>query len=143
MQVNDILRVKGSLVVTIDPEASIAELARLLTMERVGAAVVMEGDAAVRGIITERDVVRAISVHGEEALSMQVRDHMSRDPVVCAPYDAVSDLMTVMTERRIRHLPVISRERLTGIVSIGDVVKSQLEETSLEASVLRQYITAH
>jgi len=141
MNVSQILRGKGAEVVTIGGAAGVGELARVITERRVGAAVVVEEGKMV-GIVSERDVVRGLAAHGVGLSSMRVADLMTREVVSCRPEDEVQPLMATMTARRIRHLPVLIDGRLVGIVSIGDLVKSRLDEVDSEASALREYIGA-
>ena len=140
MQVEDILRTKGLEVVTISPDASALELAQLLQQRQIGAAVVTDG-VELLGVAAERDIVHALAKLGLEALELPVTEIMS-PAVVCEPRDAITDVMSAMTHRRVRHVPVLGGDgQMTGIVSLGDVVKHRLEEIETEASVLRDYIT--
>ncbi len=143
MQVKHILREKGREVVTIPSDATLSEAARVLAGKRIGALVVRDRDGVVAGILSERDVVRAVAEASVAALAQSVALHMSRALTTCTEADTVDDLMEVMTRRRFRHVPVLDDgERLAGIVSIGDVVKSRIEETVREAATLREYIAA-
>jgi CBS domain-containing protein len=141
MQVKHILREKGRDVVTIAGDATLADAAHLLARKRIGAVVVCER-GAVTGILSERDVVRAVAQASVAALAQSVAQHMTRGVETCAEADHVEDLMEMMTHRRFRHVPVVEDGRLTGIISIGDVVKTRIAETQEEASALRQYIAA-
>jgi CBS domain-containing protein len=138
MNVEGILRAKGAGVVTIRPDASVGELVEGLRRERIGAMVVSGDGRSVDGIVSERDVVRGLASYGAAILQLPVREIMTRNVVTCAPGDTVRQLMEQMTRRRIRHLPVVADGALAGIVSIGDVVKSRLEEVETEANVLRE-----
>lgn len=138
MNVDGILRGKGTRVVTIRPGATVAELVRGLREERIGAMVVSSDGRTVDGIVSERDVVVALAERGASALATRVDELMTRQVVTCAPDDSVKQLMTVMTRRRVRHLPVVRDGTLAGIVSIGDVVKNRLEEMETETNVLRE-----
>jgi CBS domain-containing protein len=140
MNVETILRDKGDWVATIRPDATIAAAIDMLNRERVGALVVSEDGGEVAGVLSERDIVRALGRHGEDLLSRSVEDIMTRDVITCEPGDTVGELMSEMTNRRIRHLPVVVEGRLRGIVSIGDVVKNRLDEVEFEASSLRSFI---
>jgi CBS domain-containing protein len=143
MQVRHILREKGREVVTISGDATLTEAARLLARRHIGAVVVRSGgDGSVAGILSERDVVRAIAEQSVAALEQNVARHMTRSITTCSETDTVDDLMETMTNGRFRHVPVVENERLCGIVSIGDVVKSRIEETAREAASLRDYIAA-
>ena len=140
MRVDGVLRTKGTEVHSVAPGATLHEAAGLLTRHRVGALLVLE-DGEVVGILSERDIVTCVAAHGADALTRSVCDAMSADVVSCAPTDTVEQLMGTMTERRIRHLPVVHDGSLVGIVSIGDVVKRRLAEISDEAKALHDYIT--
>jgi CBS domain-containing protein len=138
MNVDGILRSKGARVVTIRPDASVADLVAGLRDAGIGAMVVSTDGRAVDGIVSERDVVRALAQHGGRVVDRPVSDLMTRNVVTCSPGDSVKQLMTEMTRRRIRHLPVVANGTLVGIVSIGDVVKNRLEEMETETNVLRE-----
>ncbi len=140
MNVETILRNKGNWVATIRPEATVAEAVDILARERIGALVVSDDGRAVDGVLSERDIVIALAETGDDLLSREVGEIMSRTVVTCAPADTVGELMTEMTNRRIRHFPVVADGRLTGIVSIGDLVKSRLDEIEFEANSLRSFI---
>jgi CBS domain-containing protein len=142
MQVRHILFEKGREVVTITRDATLSEAARLMTRRHIGAAVVRGADGAVAGIISERDLVRAIAKDSVAALAQTVDKHMTRDVCTCTELDTIDDLMETMTHGRFRHMPVVDDDRLIGIVSIGDVVKTRIEETVREAETLRDYIAA-
>jgi CBS domain-containing protein len=142
MQIKHILRDKGRDVVTISCEATLSEAARTLARKHIGALVVRGTDGAIAGILSERDLVQALSDASVSALAQSVSAHMSRGVVTCSETDTVDELMEVMTSRRIRHLPVVDAGKLMGIVSIGDVVKSCIAETVREAETLRGYIAA-
>jgi CBS domain-containing protein len=140
MNVEAILRNKGRSVTTIAPEARIATAVVLLRRHAVGALVVSRDGAALDGIISERDIVTALADHGAATLDLTVADLMSRQVITCRREDSVADLAALMTERRIRHLPVVDRGALAGIVSIGDVVKHRMDEVEGEASSMREFI---
>jgi CBS domain-containing protein len=139
MHVADILKTKGNAVTTVRPDLSIEHLAQRLRAEHIGAAIVSESGTSVDGIISERDIARGLAEHGAAIMSMTVADLMTRAVVTCSPQDTISHVSKVMTKRRIRHLPVTEAHKLTGIVSIGDVVRHRLNELELEANVLRDY----
>ncbi len=141
MDVAAILKSKGKNVVTARPDAKIAEITRILKNERIGAVVVSEDNIKVQGIISERDIVRGLADRGLDVLDMRVDELMTREVFTCAPTDWTSQLMAQITERRIRHLPVIENGVLCGIVSIGDVVKVRLDEIESEANAMRDYIS--
>lgn len=146
MKVRDILEAKGRRVITIRPDATVSTAVHRLALERVGALVVSEDGSTVQGIVSERDIVKALAQEGAAIMGTDrhVAELMTTGVTTCSPEDSVKAIMAEMTRRRFRHLPVIENGRLAGIVSIGDVVKSRLEEMELETSVLREaYIAAH
>jgi CBS domain-containing protein len=140
MNVDAILKVKGDAVVTILPTASIAEAVEVLRRNRIGALVVSPNGTEPRGILSERDIVHGLSSHGVALLERRVEELMTKTVVTCGPQDRVADLMALMTERRIRHLPVLRNGKLAGLVSIGDVVKNRLDEIELETTSLKAYV---
>jgi CBS domain-containing protein len=140
MIVKSILSAKGSDVSTIAPTASLAEAIRILAEHKIGALVVTGAGGRITGIISERDIVRAIAQHGGKALQLPLTDVMTRKVVTCAPTDTVATLMELMTAGKFRHLPVSDEGRLAGIVSIGDVVKNRLTELEFEKDAMRDYI---
>ena len=139
MHVSEILKHKGSDVITKGPGDTVLEIARLLSAKHIGAIVIRNDRGAVVGIISERDIIHAIAVNGERALEMPVRDVMTREVISCTSDDIITGVMKTMTIRRVRHVPVIEDGNLKGMVSIGDIVKNRLDETELEARVLRDY----
>jgi CBS domain-containing protein len=142
MNVQSILQAKGSDVATITKAASLADASAQLRDRGVGALVVSDGGRHIEGIVSERDVVRALAAHGAGALGRSVSSAMTTDVVTCKAGDSVEELMVSMTERRIRHLPVIDGDGLlSGIVSIGDVVKARLAQLESENQALFDYIT--
>ncbi|HYB10844.1 MAG TPA: CBS domain-containing protein [Alphaproteobacteria bacterium] len=140
MQVSHILKTKGSTVTTIAPEVTIAEAVRTLSKKRIGAVLVMGPDEKLQGILSERDIIHGLAEHGIRLLDMRAAELMTKAVVSCKPDNTVDEIMREMTNRRIRHLPVVEGGRLKGIISIGDVVKSRLEELSAESDMLRNYI---
>lgn len=141
MQVSDILKTKGTRVLTVRPEEAISTFIKRITAEKVGAMVVSSDGVRPEGIITERDIVHGLAQHGAGLLAMEVREVMTKRVIICAPGDSIKAVMIQMTRGRTRHLPVMEGGKLAGMISIGDVVKSRLENAELEASVLRDYIT--
>jgi CBS domain-containing protein len=139
MTVRAILDLKGRDVVIIAPEKTLADAALLLSENRIGALVVVVGER-VSGILSERDIVRAVASDGATALANKVSDKMTGTVVTCGPQDTMAAVMKRMTAGRFRHLPVVDNGRLSGIVSIGDVVKFRLAEIERESSRLRDYI---
>lgn len=139
--VSVILGRKGADVITIGPSERVEEAVAALTDHNVGALVVTADGRALAGILSERDVVRELARSGPGCLGRRVEEIMTADVVTCSPETTVDDLMATMTDRRIRHVPVIADEGLAGVVSIGDVVKSRLDELELEAEALQDYVT--
>ncbi len=140
MNIQRILRAKGRDVETIRPEAKVGEAAMTMRRKGIGALVVSRDGRTIEGIISERDIVHALPDHGAHLAELFVSALMTRDVVRCDPGDSVSDLMMLMTERRVRHIPVVERGQLAGIVSIGDVVKSRIEEVESDAHAMRELI---
>ncbi|HZI43579.1 MAG TPA: CBS domain-containing protein [Ilumatobacter sp.] len=142
MNVQSIIGGKSPVVATITQTATLRQAIDQLTERRIGALVVSGDGKAIEGIISERDIVRAASTSGPTALDGAVGSVMSTDVVTCSAGDGVDRLMALMTERRIRHLPVVDeRGHLAGIVSIGDVVKARLSELEQENHALSEYLT--
>ena len=141
MLVSDILQSKGSAVIAIAPGESVAEAARLLTEKRIGALVVLDGER-LAGILSERDIVRALARQGPGCLEGPLSALMTAKVVTCRPGHAIAEIMEMMTTSRIRHLPVVEKGKLAGMISIGDVVKARLEETQHETEALKAYIVA-
>ncbi|WP_330278050.1 CBS domain-containing protein [Lentzea sp. NBC_00516] len=139
MRIADVLRAKGTAVATIDPDVPVSELLRALAEHNIGAIVVV-GASGVAGIVSERDVVRRLHEVGIELLSSPVSAIMTADVFTCSPSDTVDSLTVVMTERRFRHVPVLSDGQLVGIVSIGDVVKSRIGQLEQSQDQLQAYI---
>ena len=140
MNVETILKTKGRDVITIRPDATVAAAARDLQQRSIGAIVVVDDKDAVSGILSERDVVHTLAKIGPASLSLPVSEVMTRRLYTCKLTDTIHDLMALMTAQRIRHLPVVEKGKLCGIVSIGDVVKYRLEEVEFEAGALREYV---
>ena len=142
MFVSDILAQKGTSVHSVVPTASVAEVSHQLSARRIGSVLVIDADGSVHGIVSERDVVRALASDGAAALGLEVSRIMTRDVVTCDPDDAIEDVMQAMTSGRFRHVPVVRHGDLLGLVSIGDVVKARLTEARYEAEALKAYIVA-
>ena len=140
MTVKAILARKGSAVVTIAPSASLAEAAKLLSTHRIGAVIVTDPDTRVIGVLSERDIVLALSDRGAPALDLRVEQTMTRRVVTAGEADTVGEIMERMTAGKFRHIPVVENDRLVGVVSIGDVVKHRLEEVERETNAMRDYI---
>lgn len=141
MLVSQILKAKGDLVFTCGPSDSVAAAADLLNVRQVGAMVVVGDDGAVVGILSERDIVRLLAQAGAGALERPIRDCMTHDVLFAKPSETVDSLLGRMTDRRIRHLPVVVDGRLVGIISIGDLVKWKIAETEATAEDLKAYIS--
>ncbi|WP_199443271.1 CBS domain-containing protein [Umezawaea beigongshangensis] len=140
MRIADVLRTKGAAVATVEPDSTVAELLAALAGHNVGAMVVL-GGGGVAGIVSERDVVRQLHQRGAALLDAPVSEIMTAEVLTCGPQDSVDSLTVLMTERRIRHVPVVSDAGLVGIVSIGDVVKSRLSQLEAGQEQLQAYIT--
>jgi CBS domain-containing protein len=140
MNVHAILRNKGKSVVTIHPDATVERATAVLRQRGIGALVVSDDGENVIGILAERDIVDALVRHGADLLSLSVTEIMTCPVVTCEPGDSVAELMAEMTNRRLRHFPVVDDGRLIGIVSIGDLVKSRLDEIEYEAHSMRSFI---
>jgi len=140
MTVKAILSRKGSDVVTIAPTANLSEAVKLLAERRIGAVIVTGADNRVAGILSERDIVRALGERGADALGDNIAAVMTRKVTTCVETDTVSDIMERMTTGKFRHVPVVEQGRLAGVISIGDVVKFRVEEIERESDALREYI---
>lgn len=140
MTVASILKDKTNRLISVTESQSLAEVAETLTRENIGALPVMDGEGAMIGIISERDLVRQIAREGASVLTRSVSSVMTRNVVCCGPDDTVASTMAMMTARRIRHLPVRAQGRIIGMISIGDVVKRRVEDAEREAEDLREYI---
>jgi CBS domain-containing protein len=140
MRIADVLRNKGAAVATISPDTTVTELLAGMAEHNIGAMIVTSSEGLV-GIVSERDVVRRLNERGAGLLEQPVSDIMTTVVVTCSPGDSIDDLTALMTENRVRHVPVIDQGRLAGIVSIGDVVKRRMEELKAEQEQLQTYIT--
>jgi CBS domain-containing protein len=140
MTVSIILAGKGREVVTVEPAASLAEAARLLAGKRIGAALILGADGRLAGIISERDIVRAIAARGADALGEPVSQSMTRKVETCNEGEAVVNMMERMTVGKFRHMPVVDQGRVVGLVSIGDIVKHRLGEMERDSAAMRDYI---
>lgn len=142
MQISDILRHKQeNHVWTIRSEATVRDLLRALADHHIGALIVSDSGQQVDGIVSERDVVRQLQARGDSVLAARVEDIMTREVVHCTPADPVDQVASLMTQRHIRHLPVLDAGTLVGVVSIGDVVSSRIRELQQDRDQLEQYIT--
>ena len=142
MNVADILRTKGASVKTVSAGASALVVAQRLRGEWIGAMIVSDDGSSIEGIISERDLAYGLATHGSNLPYVAVSELMTKEVITCSPRDSVSEIAKVMTQRRIRHLPVKDGHQLVGIITIGDVLKHRLDEMQLEANVLRDYAIA-
>ena len=142
MQVLAILNDKGREIVTAGPDTPIAEVVATLKAKGIGAVIVTGAGGAPAGILSERDIVRAMPEHGTTLPTMRASDLMTREVVTCTPEHSVDEIMKIMTEGRFRHLPVIEDGKLVGVISIGDAVKRRLGELEAEAGALKSYIAS-
>jgi CBS domain-containing protein len=140
MKISDVVRNKGSNVATVAPDVTVTVLLRQLAEHGVGAMVVQTPDGTLAGIVSERDVVRQLDQHGSGLLDWSVDRIMTRDVATCAPGDPIEDVMRLMTDRRLRHVPVMVDGGLAGIVSIGDLVKSRIDDLVSTTAHLEHYI---
>jgi CBS domain-containing protein len=142
MNVAAILKTKGRAVATAERSATLQDIINLLAAKRIGAIIIVDAKDDVEGIVSERDVVRAVAAHGAACLTEPVARFMTRDVITCEPHETLDQLMSTMTTGRFRHVPVVEGEHLVGIVSIGDAVKHHIAEVELEASALKSYVLA-
>jgi CBS domain-containing protein len=142
MKIRDVLQGKGAAVEVIGPDAPLREVVGRLAEHRIGALVITDEAGGVVGIVSERDVVRSLAADGTAALARPVREVMSTPVTTCTADDDVVALMSIMTDRRIRHVPVVGDGRLEGIVSIGDVVKSRVDQLEHDRKELLEYVSA-
>ena len=140
MSVAHILAEKGSATITVSADDTLEGASRLLTRHRIGALVIVGANGAVQGILSERDVVRAVAERGCEGLAETVSNRMSHEVVTCSGSAGLTDLLSMMTEGKFRHVPVVENGRLAGMVSIGDIVKHRLAEMEAEHQEMRAYI---
>jgi len=140
MNVKTILAAKGGDIVCIEPTADLAAAVKLLTTHRIGAVVIRGAGGRLGGILSERDIVSAISEHGAAALTLPVSQVMTRNVATCGEDDSIASIMERMTEGKFRHIPVVAKGELIGLVSIGDVVKQRVGEIEQESEAMRDYI---
>lgn len=141
MYVSDILKAKGTSVVSIDVRASVVDALDLLNKHKIGAVVVLDGPDKIAGILSERDLVRSMHRLGREIFDRKVSDLMTAPVCTCGPNDPVAAIEGMMTANRFRHVPVVEGNRIVGIISIGDVVKNRIELAEAEVEALRRYIS--
>lgn len=142
MLIVSILKDKGEKVYSLSGQSTLEEAARELNARRVGAIVVLDADGALAGVLSERDIVREIAKSGAAALSTKVSEAMTKAVITAAPDETIDAGMARMTDRRVRHLPVIANGKLVGIISIGDLVKRKIEEIEAHAEAMKSYIAA-
>ncbi|WP_457090005.1 CBS domain-containing protein [Microvirga sp. P5_D2] len=140
MIVNRILSLKGRNVVSIEPDRSLGEAAKILSERRIGALLVVDGSKPVSGIVSERDIVRAVASQGAGALELPISQYMTQQVFTCTGETAINEVMELMTQQKFRHIPVVEGGSLVGIISIGDVVKLRLEEIEAETQAIKEYI---
>lgn len=141
MNVAAILKLKGNDVTTAKSSATLLDISQKLGKHKIGAIVIIDEQHKICGIISERDVIRAVSEHGAEALKMPVNMVMTKDVVTCTEMSVLDELMELMTQGRFRHVPVVAEDKkLVGIVSIGDVVKNHIAEVEMEVTAMRGYL---
>ncbi len=142
MSVSHILGVKGRAVITAGPSDSVHSTAQKLAQNRIGAVVIVDPKGAIAGIVSERDIVRALADHGAASMTQTVSSIMSRTVKTCKFGDSETELMALMTTHRIRHLPVVEGGQLAGMISIGDIVKYRIEAIEREAEEMKSYISS-
>jgi len=140
MQVANILKAKGTDILSVTPDTQVIEVAKILKAKRIGALLVLEGDT-IAGIISERDIARALPDYGEKLLSMTVSELMTKTVTTCSSDASIDKIMEMMTNNRIRHLPVVDDGKLIGFISVGDVVKYRVDELVAEEDQLRSYVS--
>jgi CBS domain-containing protein len=140
MTVKEILSRKGSDVVTADPNATLSDAVQLLAARRIGAVVITGADRRIVGILSERDIVRTLADKGAHALEQPISEVMTRKVITCGVGETVPEIMERMTVGKFRHVPVVDQGRLAGIISIGDVVKSRVQQMEQESAALQEYI---
>ncbi|HEY9375725.1 MAG TPA: CBS domain-containing protein [Jiangellaceae bacterium] len=142
MRISDVIRAKGNAVVTVQPDTDVRTLLAVLAEHKIGAVVVSNDGGAVDGIVSERDIVRALAERGATVISEPVSEIMTSEVQTCTPETPVVELMSVMTHGRFRHVPVVVNDQLVAIVSIGDIVKNRVGELEIERDSLTSYITS-
>lgn len=140
MLVESILSVKGADIVSVSPDSTVSDAATLLAEKKIGAVMVLTAEGNMAGILSERDIVRGLAAEGQDLLDKPVSDLMTTNLITCASSDNLIQILVQMTQKRIRHLPVVDDGNLEGMISIGDVVKGRLEELESEADSLRGYV---
>lgn len=141
MSVAAILNGKGHEIITAQENALVSEIAETLAKNKIGAVVVCDGEKHIRGIVSERDVVRVVGTEGVSALELPISDIMTREVMTCSEADSANEVMARMNQGRFRHMPVVKDGKLAGVISIGDVVKFKIAQVEQEAEQMRSYIT--
>lgn len=141
MNVSKILESKGADIISVSVSSTVLEVSKLLGERRIGAVPVMDGKR-LAGIISERDVMRGLAIRGGGVLADGVDSLMTKSVFTCGPDATIQELMSMMTDRRIRHIPVMDNDQIIGMISIGDVVKERMQETEKEAAALKEYIAS-
>ena len=142
MKLADVIRDKSPEVYRIGSNSSIADAAVILTEKRIGALLVEDEDGKIVGILSERDIVRGMGPHGADLHDVEVAELMTQNVIRCSADDSINEAMAMMTDRRIRHLPVFDGDELVGFISIGDLVKCRISEVQAEAEAMRAYIAS-
>lgn len=142
MTVAQILNAKGRGVITAQPGDTVLAVAQLLAAKKIGAVVIVDAQGRIEGIVSERDIVRAVALGGPKALDKPVKEFMTAAVRTCSPRDTEAELMSLMTAHRVRHLPVVEAGKLGGMISIGDVVKNRIEAIEREAEEMKSYIAS-
>ena len=142
MKLAELIKGKPKDIVKIRANSKIADAANTMTGNKIGALLVEDDAGEIAGILSERDIVRGMGPHGADLHDVEVAELMTRDVIHCTPQDTVNEALAMMTDRRIRHLPVFEGDQLVGLISIGDLVKCRIMEVQSEAEALRQYITS-
>jgi CBS domain-containing protein len=142
MTVAQILNAKGRTVITAQPGDTVLTVAQTLATKKIGAVVIVDAQGRIGGIVSERDIVRAVALGGPKALDKPIREFMTASVRTCTPRDTEGELMALMTEHRVRHLPVVEAGKLGGMISIGDVVKHRIEAIEREAEEMKSYIAS-
>lgn len=140
MKIEHILRDKGSAIYSLGLDATLEDACRELETRRVGALVALDEQGGIAGVLSERDIVRNAARAGCSALALTVKECMTRSVVTISPQESLDDALSRMTDRRIRHLPVVQNGKLLGVISIGDLVKAKIEEAQAESAALKEYI---
>lgn len=143
MLIAHVIRDKGAVVHTLRADATLEQAARELNQRKVGALVVLDEKGSIRGVFSERDLVREVAARGAEALNSSVGEAMSREVITAVSEETIDECLSRMTDRRVRHLPVVEEVRLIGIVSIGDLVKHRIAAAEAEAAAMQAYISTH